>query len=120
MVSNKNVERQAALATAVDLASTLHGLRELSREVEGLLSDAIKHAHATGITQAIIAEGVGLSRGRINQIIKDGSPLLSSMQLRRRTRNILDFPDDALSAHRKGFSGHMTYPPYEHRRTTTD
>lgn len=108
--------QQSALANTYELAQMLHKLRGLSSEVELLLSDAIKHAHTTGLTQSLIADATGLTRGRINQIAKDGQRSQPLLEVEKRTSQILQWPSDALLSHSEDFAGRMTMPPYPRRR----
>lgn len=109
-------DRQNALARVLELSGMLHALRGLADEVEALLADALKLARDTGLSQAIIAEAAGLSRGRVNQVVKNGEASLTRRQLGDRAYEILGWPGDALRPHRASFSGHMTVPPYQRRR----
>lgn len=111
-------ERQQALSYVYELASTLHALRALTDEVEALLADATKIATRTGVSQAIVAEASGRSRGRVSQIVADGQPTSSAAVVRDRTAAIREWPADALRHHRATFAGTMTMPPYQRRRNS--
>lgn len=112
--------QQSALANTYELAQMLHKLRGLSSEVELLLSDAIRHAQTTGLTQSLIADAAGLTRGRVNQITKGNRPSQSLLEVENRTSQIMQWPSDALRSHNEGFTGRMTMPPYPRRRRSPE
>ena len=112
--------RQDALANVVELARMLTGLRSLSDEVEALLADAMKAAHDTGLSQAIIADAAALSPGRVSQVIKSGEASRSRTQWSDRTHQITEWPGEALQPYRATFTGYMTMPPYRRRRSSPD
>lgn len=111
-------ERQNALADVHDMAELLHALRALEGEVEGLLGEAIRHAHGCGLSQVLIAEAAALTRGRVNQVVKSGPMDLSPEQVSRRAHEVSEWPDDALRTHRGSFTGQMAMPPYRKRRAS--
>ncbi len=111
--------RQDALASVYELAQMLYGLRGLAEEVEALLADAMKLAHGEGLSQAIIADAAALTRGRVSQVVRSGDAIQSRTQLRDRTHQVCEWPGDALRPYRLRFSGRMTMPPYQRRRTTS-
>ena len=51
-----DADRQNALADVHELAEMLHALRGLEAGVEGLLGEAIRHAHGCGLLQIGNAE----------------------------------------------------------------
>lgn len=110
-------DRQNALADVSELAQMLHALRGLSGEVESLLADAMKVAHAVGLTQVLIADAAALSPGRVSQIVKDGEVSTPWEQLSERVHTLREWPGDALRPYRASFAGHMAMPPYRRRRS---
>jgi hypothetical protein len=113
----RDEDRQNALADVTELARLLHALRGLSDEVETLLADAMKIAHGTGLSQAVIAEAVAGSPGRVSQVIKTGEASMTQTQLHDHVFKISEWPGDALRPHRATFTGRMTMPPYARRRS---
>ena len=111
--------KQNALANVYELAATAHSLRALAGEVDRLLADSMKRAQQQGVSQVLISEAAALTRGRINQIVRDDSvPSQTADQLSRRAFEITNWPDEALRSHRSTFAGVMTFPPYRARRAS--
>lgn len=111
-------DRQKALADVLALAGLLHALRGLTDEVEALLTDAMKIARTSGLTQVLIAEAAALSPSRVSQVITSDKTVTPKAQLRDRISRITERPGDALRSHRASFTGLMTMPPYRRRRLT--
>ena len=118
MRNPKDEERQNALANVLELARMLHSLRGLSDEVETLLTDAMKIANRTGLSQAVIAEAVAVSPGRVSQIVNTGEVSMTRAQLSDRVHKITEWPSNALRDYRTAFTGRVTMPPYARRRST--
>lgn len=104
--------RQNALATVVELAALQHALRALTREVEGLLAESMRHANEGGLAQVTIAKAADVSAGRVSQIIGSGPSSLTQGPLQERSRHILEWPGDELRSLKADFGGRMTFPPY--------
>ncbi|PSS43113.1 hypothetical protein C6401_13770 [Arthrobacter woluwensis] len=108
-------EQLRRLQSLHDAASLLHGARGLVNMLEDLVDSGIRDTHQAGVSQAVIAEAVALTPGRVSQVI-GGAQILEGWD--ERVSYIKDWPQPALEAQRAHFQGTMTYPPYRRRRAT--
>lgn len=89
----------SALVDVFELAGLLQRLRSAEQEVSALLNSAIRYADSIGVPRHVIADGAGLSAGRITQIANaegDGDP--RPTELHRATVDWEEFSGDRLSA----------------------
>lgn len=111
-----DANRQSALANVYLTARTLHELRALTAEVEGLHRSAMVLAVESGLSKAIVAEASGLTGGRVSQVVNGSREAITKNALRKRINQVTEFPQDALRKHAATFTGKMTFPPYPRRR----
>lgn len=107
--------QQGALADAWRAAKMRYQALQLAEELAALTEASIHEAAAAGVPQVLIAEAVGVSRGRVSQVLKTTEATEDSTEISERVSRISNYPGDAMDA-KTGFPGHMTYPPYPKRR----
>ncbi|SEB29867.1 hypothetical protein [Arthrobacter woluwensis] len=111
-MNNERVQQQS-LQALHDAAALLHAARGLVNMLEDLVDSGIRDTHRVGVSQAVIAEAVSLTPGRVSQVI-GAAPALEGWS--DRVALIRDWPREALEVQKSHFKGAMTYPPYKRRR----
>lgn len=116
-MDDKREPKQNLLAVVVELATLRHALGSLEAEVRRLLEQAERNAAKGSVPPSLIAKAAGVTPGRITQLIaRPDTDDLAPAQLSRRCSNLIGWPQDALTEHKKDFPGKMTYPPYPEPR----
>lgn len=111
---------QNLLSEVCELAQLRFTLHRLETEVRQLLEQAERNAASGGVPASLIAKAVGITPGRISQILARPSDAdHSPAQLHKIAGPILEWPAEALAERQTEFPGRMTYPPYPAPRSRT-